>query len=117
MDGFRGEIQGVLRRALIFLLLPRRAKPSPVLPLQMLHYLKIYLWLIFHYPELADAVIYMDYGIPHGYHRNHPHIIIPTVGAVNDATMVCLDDTKVFIGAAPGDNMCFVSGRQLHGHP
>ena len=36
-------------------------------------------WLVLHDPKLADAVVYVDLGIPHGENRHVPLVVIAAV--------------------------------------
>ena len=65
---------------------------------QLAGFLKVDDWLMFHDPKLADAVIDVDLGIPHGENRHVPLVIVAAVGFVDDAHVVGLDDAEILEG-------------------
>ena len=67
--------------------------------------------------ELADPVVDVNAGIPHGDHRNHPLISVSAVGVVDDTVMICLNNAEVLVGTAARDDMGFIPFRELHGNP
>ena len=73
--------------------------------------------LMFHNAELADPVIDMDHRVSHCDHRHAPHVIISAVRPIHNPTVVCLNHTKIFVGAAARYNMRLISLRQFHGYP
>lgn len=108
-----------------FLIFPSRSKTSAVCACEFGNLLKLKLRLLFHDPELADAVIQMDHRVTHRIHRDKPLIVISavaalpglTVGTVDHALMVHLDQPKIFKSRASWYYMSFVPSWQLHRYP
>ena len=83
----------------IVLLLSCTSKASSVLSGQLVHLVKLNLRLIFHNTELTDPVIYMNLGVPHSDHWHSPHIIVTAVRAIDNAAVICLNDSEVLVCA------------------
>ena len=80
------------------LLFPCTTVSTPIIIVQMFHLFKHDLRLILHDPELADPVIARNMGIPHGKGRHKPLVVIPAIGAVDDALMIGLDYAEILKG-------------------
>ena len=48
-----------------------------------------------HDPELADPVIDMNFRIPQGIGRKIPLVIVTTIRLINDAEMICLNNSEM----------------------
>ena len=55
-------------------------------------------------------------GIPQGIGRHEPLVVIPAIGAVDDALMIGLDNAKILESGASWNHMGLISFRQLHAH-
>ena len=50
--------------------------------------------------ELANAVVDLNNGIPHGEGREEPLVVVTTIAFVHDTAMVGLNHTEVLKGTA-----------------
>ncbi len=67
-------------------------------------------------PELADPVVDLYMGITDSQYRHTPDIIVPAICLINDAHMICLYNSKTFIGRASWHQNCLIACRQLDGY-
>ena len=78
---------------------------------------KLHHRLVFHYAELAHAVIDMYLSVPYCQHGHEPLIVIAAVALIDNPAMVGLDYAEVLKAGTPGDHMGLVALRQPHAHP
>ena len=72
--------------------------------------------LMLYDAELTDPVSFLNHGIPHGIRREKLLIVITAIALVDDTHVIGLNDTKVFEGAASGNDMGLIPRRKLHGN-
>ena len=69
-----------------------------------------------HDAELADAVSPADLCVAERIGREEPLVVVSAVAFIDDAHMVGLDDTEVFVGAASRNHVGLIALWQLHGN-
>ena len=98
------------------LLFSSASESAAVFVAEALHLVKRDLRLIFKNAELADAVIDVNHRVAHRIDRHPPHIVIPAVGAIDNAAAVRLDDSVIFESGASRYHMRLIALRKLHGN-
>ena len=74
------------------------SKTASVLIFKRVNFKEVYLWLMFHYTELAKPVAYMNLCVTHSKGRPFPFISISLVALINHSHVISLNQPKVFIG-------------------
>ena len=71
---------------------------------------------MFDNAKLTNTVAGMNNSVTLRLGGEEPLVIVAAVAFINDTRVIRLNNAKIFISAAPGDDMGLVPFRQLHRH-